>query len=195
MRFASLFLLAVLVSPWTRAEEIPADDLTIVPNVRVGPIEKGMTLFGLKTVYGGGKVKAAKLDGAEGETIDGAKLFEGTDRELQIIFNPEGDEREVFDIRIIGKAWKFTNGLKIGLTMTEVEKINGKPFQMAGFNWDYGGYGNFDGGKLEGVVSVRFDPGEKDVDDSLSGDRQISTSDKKLRALNPKVSDLTVSFR
>lgn len=195
MRFTSFLLSCLFASPLVHAADIPVDDTTVIPDVRVGPIEKGMTMFGLKTVFGGGKVKPAKLDGAEGETIDGARMFAGTDRELEIIFNPEGDEKEIFDIRLIGKAWKFDNGLKSGLTMTEVEKINGKPFKIFGFGWDYGGYADFKGGKLEGKVSLRFDPGAGEIPASLSGDKQISTTDKKLRALNPKVTGVVVSFR
>ncbi|HYF33977.1 MAG TPA: hypothetical protein VD994_01695 [Prosthecobacter sp.] len=181
--------------PLVRGADIPLDDKTIVLGERVGPIEKGMTLTGLKTLFGGGKVKAGKIPGAEGEEIDGARMFAGTDREIEIVFDPEGNEKEILEVRIIGKGWKFENGLKAGMTMTEVEKINGKAFQIMGFNWDYGGFANFEGGKMEGKVSVRFDPGEADVPGSLSGDRQISTKDKKLRALNPKVGEITVFLR
>lgn len=177
------------------AEEISPGDSTIVPGVRVGPIEKGTTLFGLKTIYGGGKVKAAKIDGAEGEVLDGARLFEGTDKELEILFNPDGDEKEIWDIRIIGKGWKFDNGLKLGMSVAEVEKINGKPYTVLGFGWDYGGYANFEGGKLEGKVSVRFDVEPQAVADSISGDRPIPSTDKTLRAAKAKVETISIIFR
>ena len=112
-----------------------------------------------------------------------------------MIFNPEGNEKEITDIRILGKAWKFENGLRSGMSLSEVEKVNGKPFQIMGFNWDYGGYANFEGGKLAGTLSLRFDPGDSDVPDEISGDRQIPTTNKKLKALNPKVGEITVFFR
>ncbi|HEY1082949.1 MAG TPA: hypothetical protein VGE29_11830 [Prosthecobacter sp.] len=187
--------LALLFGSLLQAEEIPTTDTTIIPGVRVGPIEKGMTLFGLKTVYGGGTVKAADIEVGEGSTEPGAKLFAGTDRELEILFNPEGDEREVWDVRIIGKAWKFQNGLKLGQRLEEVEKINGKPFKVLGFGWDYGGYANFEGGKLEGKVSIRFGPTAKEVSDDLSGDKEILSTDKKLRAAKVVVETISISLR
>lgn len=175
--------------------EIPLDDATIILGKRVGPIEKGMTLFGLKTLFGGGKVKAADIEIGEGETMAGAKLFEGTGKELEIIFNPEGDEKEIWDINIIGKDWKFENGLKLGMPLTEVEKINGGPFGVLGFGWDYGGFANFEGGKLEAKVSIHFKSAKPDVDDSLIGDKLIPTTDKKLRAAGLTIDGISVFFR
>lgn len=193
MRFAPLLFVVVALSA-AQAAEIPLDDTTVVLGERVGPIKKGMTLANLKALLGK-KVKLSNLDGPEGTVIEGAKAFAGTDRELEIMFDPEGDKKEIFDIVVVGKAWKFENGLKSGLTMIEIEKINGKPYKVNGFGWDYGGFADFEGGKLAGSVSVRFDTGEAEVPESLSGDRQISTTDKKLRALNPKAGPITVFFR
>lgn len=193
----TFFLITVLMtfaSSLARAE-IPLDDSTIVLGQRVGPIEKGMTLFGLKMLFGGGKVKAAELPGPEGTTIDGAKMFEGTDKEIEIIFNPEGDEKEIEDIRIIGKGWKFENGLKLGMSLIEVEKINGKPYTVLGFGWDYGGYANFEGGKLEGTVSIRFDVEPQAMADAISGDQSVPSTHKVLRAAKPKIETISVSLR
>ncbi len=195
MRAFSSFCLLFLALASIAAAEIPVDDTTIVLGQRVGPIEKGMTLFGLKTLFGGGKVKAADLPGAEGETIPGVRMFEGTDKEIEILFNPEGDEKEIWDIRILGKGWNFENGLKLGLGLEAVEKINGKPFNLQGFGWDYGGYAQFEGGKLADTVSIRFEPGQQNYDDSLSGDRLIPSTNKKLRAIKPKIDTISVSLR
>lgn len=198
MRFMTLFSSAavlMMAAAALHAADIPLSDNTIVLGERVGPIKMGMTSASLKALLGK-QVKITKLDGPEGTVIEGAKAFPGTDRELEIMFNPEGAKKEIWDIVVVGKAWKFANGLKLGLTMTEIEKINGKPFSISGFGWDYGGYANFEGGTLEGKVSVRFDPGENvQVPDALSGDQQIPTTDKKLRALNPKAERISVFFR
>lgn len=180
--------------PQTADDEIAVDDLTVIPGERVGPIKKGTTLFGLKTLYGGGRVKAVDIDVGEGNTEPGARLFEGTDKELEILFNQEGDEREIFDIRIIGKAWKFKNGLRLGQSIEEVERINGRPFGIWGFGWDYGGFANLEDGPLAGNVSLRF--GVKgDIPDSISGDKIIPTTNKTLRAAKPYVEQISIVFR
>ena len=185
----------LLCSTAVQAEpRIATDDLTIIPGQRVGAICKGMRLFGLRVTFGYEAVKLCKLDGAEGEQIDGAKLWEGTERELEILFNPESSRHEIWTLRIIGKAWKFQNGLKFGMSIAEVEKLNGAPFTVSGFDWDYGGYCDFTGGALADAVSVRFST-TGDTDASLSSDRPIASTNKKLRAAKVEVSDIAVDFR
>ncbi len=180
----------LLLTAFLHADELDPKDNTIVLGKRVGLIKPGMTAADIEHAYGTENLKQQKIPGAEGEEIDGAKLFPDTDRELEIVWDPDNDKKKVvFDIRIFGKAWKFDNGLKSGMTVEEVEKINGKPFKIAGFEWDYGGYANFDGGKLAGKVSIRFSPTTENVPEYLMGDKQLSSTDKKLRAAKPLVDE------
>ncbi len=180
----------LLFTAFLHADEFDPKDNTIVLGQRVGLIKPGMTATDIERAYGKQNLKLQKIPGAEGEEIDGAKLFADTDRELEIVWDPDNEKKKVvFDIRVIGKAWKFDNGLKSGMTVEEVEKINGKPFKIAGFEWDYGGYANFEGGKLEGKVSIRFSPSVENIPEYLSGDKQLSSSDKKLRAAKPLVDE------
>lgn len=172
------------------ASEIDSTDNTIVLGQRVGLIKPGMSAAELEKAYGKAHVKQEEIDGAEGETIPGARLFAGTDRELEITFDPENEKQKiVFDVRVIGTAWKFENGLKAGMTIEEVEKINGKPFKISGFGWDYGGYANFEGGKLFQKVNLSFEPITEEVPEYLIGDKELSSSDKKLRAAKPVVTE------
>ncbi|WP_395747978.1 hypothetical protein [Prosthecobacter sp.] len=181
-----LLLLAVFL----HADELDPKDNTIILGKRVGLIKPGMTAADIEHAYGKDSLKQQKISGAEGEEIEGAKLFAETDRELEIVWDPDNEKKKVvFDIRVIGKAWKFENGLKAGMTVEEVEKINGRPFKIAGFEWDYGGYANFDGGKLAGKVSIRFNPSVENIPPYLSGDKQLSSNDKQLRAAKPLVEE------
>ena len=192
-----LLLGLTLVSVSAYADEFDPADNTIVLGKRVGLIKPGMTSVEIERAYGKKNFKIMDLPGPEGSTFPGAKLFEGSERELEIVWDPENETKKVvFDIRVIGKAWTFENGLKSGMSIEEVEKINGKPFKVAGFSWDYGGYANFEGGKLAAKVSVRFNPSSEEIPDYLQGDKQISSADKKLRAVKPLVEEgITVFMR
>lgn len=197
MRSLCLLLTGLLLLPAVQssAEDDPKDN-TIVIGKRVGAITHGMTLLGLRTIYGAKNVKPAQLDGPEGTTLDGLRLFQGTDRELELIYDQEGDEKIVTDVVVVGKAWKFECGLKEGMSIEEVEKINGKPFKVNGFDWDYGGFANFEGGKLATGVSVRFYPTAETVSENLSGDIEIDSTNKALRAAKPVVQErITVMLR
>lgn len=171
-----------------------AEDLTVVPGKRVGPITALSSLSTLQALFGKDKVKAAKLSGAEGEELDGAILFKGTDRELQIIWDFDAVGKRISDIRILGKAWRFESGLKLGLSVEEVQQINGKPFKVSGFGWDYGGYADFEGGKLAEGVSVRFEPTERKFPNSVIGEVQLLSTNLDLMATKPVVDGLTVVF-
>ena len=185
-----LFLAACL-----HAEEGDPADNTIILGKRVGLIKPGMTAEDIEKAYGKTNLKNMDLPGPEGSSFPGAKLFEGTERELEIVWDPEKEgEKIVFDVRVLGTAWKIENGLKAGMTIEEVEKINGKPFKIAGFSWDYGGYANFEGGKLEGKVSLRFNPSTDDIPDYLQGDKELLSTDKKLRAVKPVVEEMITVF-
>ncbi|MBL9131991.1 MAG: hypothetical protein JNG86_12370 [Verrucomicrobiaceae bacterium] len=183
-----LSLLTFFTVAALHAQEVTTADNTIVLGKRVGLIKPGMTAADLEKAYGKANVKHEDIAAAEGETIPGARLFAGTERELEITWDPENEKKKVvFDVRVIGAAWKFENGLKTGLTIEEVEKINGKPFKVAGFEWDYGGYANFEGGKLASKVGLRFNPSTEQIPEYLIGDKQIASTDKKLRAAKPLV--------
>jgi hypothetical protein len=43
------------------------------------------------------------------------------------------------------------------------------------------------GGKLAGKVSLRFNPSTEDIPEYLQGDKELSSADKKLRAVKPVV--------
>jgi len=183
-----LCLLLAFTTALVHAEEFDPADNTIVLGKRVGLIKPGMTATELERAYGKDNVKHEDIPGAEGEMIPGARLFADTDRELEVIWDPENEKKKVvFDAHVIGTAWKFENGLKVGMTLEEVEKINGKPFKISGFAWDYGGYANFEGGKLLGKVSLRFNPSTEEIPEYLMGDKELSSTDKKLRAAKPMV--------
>lgn len=182
------------------ASTLPAQDTAVKDNrvviaekeLRVGPVKRGMTLAALKKAVPAGEMSITKVPGPEGSELSAVQLWKGTGRELEVIYDDEGQGKELMEVRIIGKDWQLPGGLKHGMSIEQVEKINGKPFKVFGFQWDYAGYANFeDGGKLQGSIGIRFDPGVE-TDASLAGDQLIPSTNKKLRASKVKVTEITV---
>lgn len=189
----------LLLTVCLHAEEIDVADNTIVLGQaqRVGRIKPGMKVAELENLYGKENFKLAELPGPEATMYEGAKFFEGTDRELNIAWHHEDvSQKMVGEVIIIGKAWKFENGLKEGMSPAEVEKINGKPFKVNGFGWDLGGWANFEGGKLAKQVVLYFEPKSNNYPDSVNGDHVLSSGSKTLRSVKPFVSKpITVLMR
>ncbi len=175
------------------AQESATADLEVIVSdeeFRLGPIQRGMTLAGLQKALGPKVVKLHKLPGPEGTELSGAILWKGTGRELHVVYDEESEGKELLEAVIVGKDWKLPGGLRRGMSLEEVQRINGQPFKLFGFDWDYAGWANFeDGGNLQQGFSLRFDP-NVEADESLSGDQLISSTDPKLRATKARLVEI-----
>ena len=107
--------------------------------------------------------------------------------------------------------WRVEGGIGTGTRLVELEAMNGKPFTVFGFGWDYGGNAlSWDGGKLEkldcgGRVVLTLD-GERNRRGellggltpeevrSISGYKSVSSAEPAMRKLNPAVVDLLYQF-
>lgn len=70
--------------------------------------------------------------------------------EVRIDFQPK-DSTKVFRVTIEGKENKFHSetGVKLGMTIDELNSANRKPVDFYGFGWDFGGAVKFNDGQLE----------------------------------------------
>jgi hypothetical protein len=90
-------------------------------------------------------------------------------------------------------------GVTIGSTLAEVQKINGKPFLVHGFDSDFSGFVvSWKGGKLDGRlpggcrIGVRFGKGDNSAP-ALSAEGILSDNGKLLK-WGPVVGQIEVSF-
>ncbi len=198
MRFvicAALFFF-VLSGSWLRAQSpvsIGADDTTVVPGQRVGPITQYSSLSILRALYGVRNVKPKMQPLPSGDTTPGARLFDGSDRQLDILWEEGGREKRISEIRITGKAWTLANGLRTGLGVPEVEKINGKSIRLNGYGWDFTG---FEGGALATGLGVRFFPASSGVSVRRPSDKKDRLPPgAEIRAVSPLVTQIVVWLR
>ncbi len=170
-------------------------DNFIVPGERVGPILAEDSEQSIINRIGGENVERGEYSIGEGEMITVTYVYPGTEKEL-ILQWLEEDFANLHSI-ILAKAsspWKTAEGLQIGSTLKEVEKINGKPFQMSGFQWDYAGTTTtWQNGNLSGKIQIVFDEPAR-VHKSLIGDHAIASDDSRLHRANPKVREIKVLF-
>jgi len=188
LAFAAVFLLA---GP---ALALDAGDRTFGPG-RVGAIVKGATQPAeLARIYGTGNVSYEKIHLAEGEYRQGAYIYRGTANELQVGFTE--DDKKIEFIRIAGNGWKSKEGIRIGTTLAELERINGGPFRFSGFSWDHGGALKT-GGKLPRGVAITIAPTrnrQSKQAQQVDGDREFTSRHPALKNLGVTVSTLVVSF-
>lgn len=167
------------------------------------PVAPDDTERSLKQRYGKDAV-VQDLPGAEGERYKGVVLFpKARDRRIEIAFTDDKAGRASgLTLRDAGRAslWNVA-GVTIGSSLADVQKANGKPFLVSGFEWDYGGFvTDWKGGvlsrPLQGgcTVTIRFG-GKTGAPRSLSGDGVKAASDNAaLVKWAPMVTEIGVNF-
>lgn len=169
-------------------------DLNVALGERVGAIKADTTRNKLVELYGAENVADTAYPIGEGETLPGTIVFPGTSREATIVWAPDRKNEMVDRVVITGEEWLLPEGIRHGDELGKVEKLNGGPFMIYGFGWDYGGVGYFKGGKLDRKAQICFRPSieEGPAYQAVLGDSLFNSADDAMRAADPRVSEVAV---
>lgn len=170
-----------------------------------GPFAKDATHAKLVAAFGAANVVFKDVDGAEGSTEKATVLFDADPtRRLIVFWHDEKARAKPSLISVKAPSlWIGPGGIGNGMKISEVEKLNGKPFKLNGFEWDGGGYANDLDGKLKSLpggcaMTIRFEPG---IANPLSkkyaaivGDKRIASDNKLMRGAKPQVSEWGIGY-
>jgi hypothetical protein len=173
------------------------------PVTCASPVAPDDTERSLKQRFGKEAV-VEDLPGAEGEKYKGVVLFpKAMDRRIEVAFTDDKARRASgLTLRDTARTSRWNvSGVTIGSSLAEVQKANGKPFLVSGFEWDYGGFvTDWKGGALSRplqggcTVTVRFDK-KTAAPKSLLGDGVKAASDNAtLVKWAPVVTEIGVNF-
>lgn len=195
-------------------EETPANDFVCVPGERVGIITATTTLADLEAKFGKDVLARDTVYIGEGYFEIGTILYKGTPNELQILWKDTTNFKNPATLMVGRNAeanptqtqWHTDTGIKVGTTLKELEKVNGKAFNFSGFGWDYGGsVADWDGGKLMEADGVSYftcvlgynydDQSLSPLVDKLLGDSMFRSSQAEAQKLNPAIINFQISFR
>lgn len=168
-----------------------------------GPFTPEATPATLAAVFGRENVVPETVDGPEGEQINVTAIYpKDPARRVEVTFRNEEERTGLMSVRIAGtnSLWTGPAGMRLGDGIEAVEKANGAPLQIAGFQWDYGGYvTGWNGGKLDNIgaclVQARFAPEVERIAPEIVGDDvQPLSTDSAVRAARPHVTEMGVSW-
>ncbi|MGB7036512.1 MAG: hypothetical protein WBD71_13420 [Xanthobacteraceae bacterium] len=125
-------------------------------------------------------------------------------RRLEVWWSNPAERSGIYLIDIKGKSeWSGPDGLRLGLNVGQLEKLNRKPFKLKGFDkngvatvsdWDGGELAALPGGCKSGV-SLAADPKvSADSVAALSADKDYSSDDPAVRASKPTVSEILIGY-
>ena len=201
MRICRIVLIAgVLASPAVAHAQTPPKVLSCE-----GVFAKDSTHARVVKTFGARNVRYMDVVEAEGEKTKATVVFSG-DRKRRLEFHwRESKARRIPEVRIWSdeSTWKTAQGIAMGASLERIVELNGKPFDLAGFGWDYGGISKgFAGGKLETLpggcwLSLGFSASTGAPDEAYSkvtGDETFSSDDPNMRAVKPKVTTITIGW-
>ncbi len=181
------------------APNITAQDTTLVPGERVGPISKNTSRADLAALYGEAALEDMQIPVGEGFSEAGTVVNGGSDRAFSIIWTDATRTRPLL-AKDFGPAWQTAEGLRVGLPWAAVQSRLGN-FKIYGFGWDYGGTVVLEGSALSqyyGLLLIRMEPSPSAAQAhpealrAVSGDRLFESNNPNLAIVEPSISNLTV---
>jgi len=177
------------------------------------PIAWDATEETLKSQFGAENVEYKDLGGPEGTEMFGTRVY-GKDpkKTFDIVWSDEAKRANpsVINVNQVWSEdgetvtvpdWKSAEGIYLGMPIEELEKLNGKPFKLFGFGWDYGGSViSWEGGKLEPAAdakcgtSIVFSDSGDATPESVLGEGEIMSNGKDTLKAKPTVGRFSVYY-
>jgi hypothetical protein len=147
----------------------------------------------------------SEVDSGTGTKVQASVLYPNDPKHrLEVWWGNPAARSDTYLI-VIGSqsSWTAPGGMKLGLNIQQLEKLNHKPFKLKGFDkdrvaavsdWDGGALATLQGGCKSGM-SVRADAkASADALSALTPDKEYSSSDPAIRAVKPTVSEILIGY-
>jgi hypothetical protein len=162
--------------------------------------------------YGANAVTYDTIWGAEGFFTMGTWIKTDDASHIEIMWTDSAKREGVISASLVSDAdyfapqlpagkWKSRTGVFIGMSIEELEKLNGRPFIFSGFGWDYGGgIIRWENGTLQDKgIAIQLNEGvqssalpEKEYLKCV-GDVELMSSDTSARKMKPRVWSFSVA--
>jgi hypothetical protein len=161
-----------------------------------GMLELAMIFGSLNMIYTEEKVQDAQV----GVTV----LYPKDPKRRLEVWWQNPNRTGLYLIDIAGKSdWTGPDGIRLGLTLPQLEKLNHKPFKLKGFdktgvasvsNWDGGALAALPGG-CKASASLRADPkASTDAVGAIAADQEFSSADPAVEKVKPSVSEILIGY-
>lgn len=168
-----------------------------------GPFGKSVTHASLVKAFGARNVALQQVGTGEGETVKASVIFpRDKARRIEVLWIDETRRRNPSEIRTgVDSTWRTEHGIRRGMTLGEIEALNGRPFRLYGFGFDYGGTSlDWKGGTLTTqaggcTLTLRFTM--RDGADNAGvyiGEQSLMSDSEATRTADPVVDAVMLRF-
>ena len=170
-----------------------------------GTFGKDSSHLKLAMTFDSRNITFTDVESTGGTKVPASVLFpKDPKRRLEVWWANPAARSDTYLIVINGKSdWVAPGGLRLGLNLAALEKLNHKAFKLKGFDkdgtaavsdWDGGALASLAGGCKSGV-SLRADPKvPADTVATLAADKEYSSADPEMRAVKPAVSEILIGY-
>jgi len=170
-----------------------------------GTFGKDSSHLKLAMTFDSKNITFTDVDSNNGTKVPASVLFpKDPKRRLEVWWANPAARSDTYLIVINGKSdWTAPGGLRLGVNLAQLEKLNHKAFKVKGFDkdgtasvsdWDGGALASLPGGCKSGV-SLRADPKvPADAVTALAADKEYSSEDPEIRAVKPAVSEILIGY-
>lgn len=191
---------AAAANPRPKAAAAPATTVACS-----GVFAKDSTHLKLAGKYDSRNIVYTDVDGPDGSKMKASVLYPNDPkRRLEVLWNNDAARSDTSVIAINGHSqWSAPKGLKLGMTLAALEKINGRPFKLSGFGpdgtasiagWEGGALASLPGGcKVGGRLTIDT-KAPADARSAVEGDKELMSNDASLKAVKPTVGELLIGY-
>jgi len=168
-----------------------------------GAFAKDSSHLKLATAYKPENIVFTEVDASEGKKLMATVLFpKDAKRRLEVWWDNETSRSGTYLIVINGQStWTAPKGLKLGLQIAQLERLNGKPFKLKGFgSGSEASVSDWQGGALEAIaggckvgVSMRADLKASPAAVEQAGS-ELASTDATVKAIKPAVAEIIVGY-
>jgi hypothetical protein len=198
--------LATLMASQTATADIvpPRPPQTVSVLTCKGPFTKAATHAALVKHFGTKDAVWEIVDGPEGSTYGVTAIYpKDPKRRLEVVWRDEVGRKEPLslDVKSENTAWTAPGGIAMKMPIAEVERHNGKPFMLMGYQWDMWGWVvDWKNGKLPGAtkaagcdnLTVRLE--ETGDSSKAAGEGPYASNSKGIKRAKPVVVSFGVGF-
>jgi hypothetical protein len=191
---------AATAAPKPKAAAAPATAVTCG-----GVFGKDSTHLKLALKYDSRNIVYTDVDGPDGTKIKASVLYPNDPkRRLEVLWNNDAARSETSVIAINGHSqWSAPKGLKLGMSLAALEKLNGRPFKLNGFGpdgsasivgWEGGALATLPGGCKVGGRLVLDTKAPADARGAVEGDKELLSNDANLKAAKPTLGEILIGY-
>ena len=170
-----------------------------------GVFAKDTTQLKLALKYDARNIVFGQVDGPDGSKINASILFpDDPKRRLEVLWNDNATHANPSLFAINGKSqWVGPKGLRLGLSIAALQKLNKRPFKLSGFSadgsasvvgWEGGALSILPGGCKVGMRLAIADQAPQQARGAVTGDQELLSSDAKVLAVKPSVIEILIGY-